>query len=87
MALAFYNGDAYLYNDTDSPLPKTRGAVVVQFQRGKWMTGFQQLEGAGKLNCIPFCRAGSADFVMVAQAVSEEAARLQDPLQGQQCRP
>ena len=37
VALAFYNEDAYLYNDTaESTLTMKAGAVVAQLQRGKW---------------------------------------------------
>ena len=86
MALAFYNEDVYLYNNTaESTLTMKAGAVVAQFQRGKWVSGFQNLPEASKSTCIPFCLTGSQDLVMVGPQVSTlgnvvETARMKDPL-------
>ena len=86
MALAFYNENVYLYNDSaESTLTMKAGAVVAQFQRGKWVSGFQNLPEASKSTCIPFCLTGSQDLVMVGPQVSTlgnvvETARMKDPL-------
>ena len=85
MVLAFYNDSIYLYNDTDCTLTMKRGAIIAQFYRGKWATGFQNMDDDSKLKCIPFCLTGSDDLVMVGQHVCPlgavmEDARLKDPL-------
>ena len=61
------------------------GAVVAQLQRGRWVTGFQNLQEASKRTCIPFCLTGSEELVMVGPQVSTlgnvvETARMKDPL-------